>query len=182
MLTLAFLKMEAISFEAILVTTDRDTINCQILFVQASFYAYRGEILSSKKITALIDGNKVTYGPDQLLNYSIFYSNSWKTYWSVNTSKRKYEFMKREVEGKLALYSSITYNSIKLRYDRHYLFIKTASQDNLYLPFNTSKKRKRIIDFLVECTQVTSLLYARDLKIEVASDWKLIAQKYNENC
>jgi len=180
--TFVFLKLSAINFDAILVTIDGDTINCQIIFARASYYSYRGEILSTKKITALIDGEKTSYGPKELLNYSIFYTDKWKTYWSVNTVKNKYEFMKKEVVGKLSLYSSITYNSIQLKYDRHYLLKKEASLDNLYLHFNTTNIRQKIIKYLVECTQVTSALYSRELKVEVATDWKLFVQKYNENC
>ena len=182
LLSCAFLRSSAINFEGIIVTKSSDTINCQIFFVDNGFYAYRGEILSTKKITVLIEGEKTTYSADELIYYSILMSDNWKTYWSVNTKKKEYKFMKREVHGKLTLYSSIIYNSIQLKYDRYFLFEKINTSERLYLKFGVANGRQKLTQFFIDCPTATGMLYSKELNVGDRSHSRLIAESYNENC
>ena len=182
LLNFTILQLSAISFDGILITVSADTINCQILFSDSNPYAYKGDIMSTKKITVEINGEKLTYSADELTNYSILIGTTWKTYWGVNTSKNKYQFLKREVDGKLTLYSGITYSSIQLKYLRHYVFVKSETSDKLYMQYGTASNRQKLTQFIAECPVTTGLIYSREINIGDPAHWKLIAQKYNEEC
>jgi len=178
----ASIKLSAINFDGTLLTLDGDTIHCEIQFSDFNTYAHKGEILSTKKITVLIDGKKMTYAADELMNYSVLINKTWKTYWGVNTIKKKYQFMKREVDGKLTLYSAITYSSINLRYNWQYVFVKQELSARLYLEHGTSSNKQKLTKFLAECPVTTGLFYSGVIDIGNPAHWKLIAQKYNAEC
>jgi len=175
--------MHAISYDGILITLNGDTINCQILFSDTNPHAHKGEIMSTKKITVLIDGSKTTYSANELKNYSIrIEEGTWKKYWGVNTRKKKYQFMKKEVDGELTLYSGISYNSIQLKYLRYYVFVKAETSTQLYLQYGTTSTRQKLTQFISDCPIVTGLIYSKELDIGKPAHWKLLAEKYNDEC
>lgn len=181
-ITFSGLQLSAINFDGKLITVEGDTIDCQILFSDSNPYAHKGEILSTKKISVLLEGEKITYSADQLINYSVRIGTQWKTYWGVNSFRKKYQFMKREVNGKLTFYSGITFSSIKLNYQWAYVFIKSETSDKLYLEHGTPSNRQKLTEFIVECPVASGLIFAKQIDIGNPEHWRLVAQTYNEEC
>lgn len=182
LLTLVSFNLGAINYDGALVTLGGDTIHCQIQFSDSNPHAYKGEILSTRKITAVIDGKKMTYAADELRNYNIRVQGNWKTYWGVNTKNKKYQFMKQEVKGKLTLYSGVTYYAVQLKFPRHYVFIKTESSEKLYLEQGTASNRQKLTRFIAECPVASGLIYSGVIDLGIPSHWQRVAQAYNEQC
>lgn len=181
-LSFASLSVHAAEFDGILVKLNGDTVHCQILFQDNTKYAYRGTIISTKKITTRINGEKTSFSADQIMSYSIYYMESWQTYWGMNTEKKKYLFMKKDVEGKLTMYYGIRFNSIDLKYEHYFLFDKMDGTARLFLEMNISNNRQKLTKFLSECPTVTGLIFSKEINIREAAHWSQVAEKYNVHC
>ena len=170
-----------IKYEGQIVKTNGDTIDCKIIFGDLSTYKFKDEILSKGKIKVQINNEKFNFTPSDLIYYSIKIKNNWQTYWSVKT-ENGILFMKKVSDGKLTLFSCMTYNFMTYTYTNHFLFLKKETTEKLYLRWGIIKNKKKILKYLEDCEVINQQIKSKKIKVGKLPHWKIIADTYNEHC
>ena len=169
-------------FDGQVVMKSGDTIKCKLLFSGLHVYKWRNEIISRKKLRVEVGDDKLTLAPENILNYSIQFNDSWQTYWSINTINNGYMFMRKIVDGSISMYNCVTYDHFNYQYYRHYFYRKMGDDSYLYFRLGTIGVKKRVLNYFYGCIEIVNKIKSKEYKVANPIHLELIARMYNDNC
>ncbi|HLF63300.1 MAG TPA: hypothetical protein VI603_06095 [Saprospiraceae bacterium] len=180
---ISLIEVRGEKFEGYVVMLSGDTIACRVLFNDLATYSTSDEIISKSSIKVLIKGETLRFRPDEIKCYAIKVEGGvWQTYFGVNIGKDDYMYMRLETEGKMSLFSCVTYSNLTMRYSKHYLFVNNSTQERLHLIDGIFTSLRQHYSFFDNCRALIDKLEEKDINLNRSADWNLVAVVYNEQC
>lgn len=173
----------AADFEGYIIELTGDSIACTFSFSRdISEQVYKGELLSKKKISAIVDGKKVSYSAKKVKGYGIRLDEGWKWYESGDAKRFGYRFVKREATGTIDLFTFWTYDELKFSYLLHYILLDTRTGKSTYFPETCVGCRQKMIEYVSDCPLMAGNIMSTGYSAGNRDNWVPMIKEYNKVC